>query len=174
MRRTLAVTACATLLLGCCSRPDPAPQPAPAKADATGPTTPTAPTPAAPTKPAESPPAQTAAAPSTASPTAPTATTASLTERQKIDALIEALAASSDTFNRNGTDYPAKDAAAHMKSKLSAAGDRVQTVRQFIDGIGSTSSMSGKPYTVKKADGTTVNAKDWWEAQLALIEKNGK
>ncbi|MFT3686137.1 MAG: DUF5329 family protein [Phycisphaerales bacterium] len=156
MRTTLAVTACATLLLGCCNKPDPAPQPAPAKADekqAAGVTAPVA------AKPAE---------------TTAAATVIALTEREKIDKLIDALAASSDTFNRNGTDYPAKDAAAHMRSKLSAAGDRVKTVRQFIDGIGSTSSMSGKPYTVKKADGTTINAKEWWEGQLAVIEKNAK
>ena len=154
--KRLCFAVCGLLvLMGC--KPSPASSPvSPTPAAASG-------APAAQTPPA---PVAEPAAPPAALP----AVRAALTEREKIDALLTRLEASSDTFTRNGSDYSGKDAAAHLRSKWKSAGDRVKTARQFIDGLASTSSMSGKPYTVRKADGSTVNAKAWFDAELAEIE----
>lgn len=153
--RAIPTALCSTaILLGACSKSTPPPaSPAPS---ATQPST------ALPQQP-------NAAAPAPAQP-APAA--APLTEKAKIEKLLESLAASSDTFTRNGSDYTGKQAADHLASKWKSAGDRVKTARNFIDGLASKSSFSGKPYTVKRTDGTTVNAADWFNQQLKLIEES--
>jgi len=107
-------------------------------------------------------------------PAAPAATApapAVVTERQKIDALLVRLEASPDRFERNGTGYGGKEAAAHLRSKLESAGARVKTAREFIDGLASTSSISGRPYMVRRSDGSSLTAREWFDAQLAAVEQ---
>jgi hypothetical protein len=41
---------------------------------------------------------------------------------------------------------------------------------QFIDGIASKSSLSGKPYQVRQADGTTTPSRDLFLKKLRTIE----
>jgi hypothetical protein len=155
MQQTLTVALCvAAALTGC--KPTPAPAPVSSSAQA---------------KPAVNPAAE--PAPVSAKTVEAAAAPNKMADREKIEALLTKLEGSSDRFNRNGTEYSGKEAAAHLRSKLSSAGGRVKTVREFIDGLASTSSMSGKPYTVKRADGTTVNAKEWFDAALAQLEKPG-
>src|SRR4051812_27036032 len=71
-----------------------------------------------------------------------------------IDYLLASVESSGCHFIRNGTDYDGKTAADHLRRKLASAGDKVQTVDEFIDGIATKSSMTGQPYQVKKTDGT--------------------
>jgi hypothetical protein len=150
--RAITTALCSiTILIGACSKSTP-PSAAPAS-----PTT----------QPSTTPPQQ-PAAPAAGAP----APTAPLTEKAKIEKLLEALASSSDTVTRNGSDYTGKQAADHLRSKWSSAGERVKTARDFIDGLASKSSFSGKPYTVKGADGKTVNAAEWFNQQLKLIEES--
>ena len=50
--------------------------------------------------------------------------------------------------------------------KLDKAGDKVKSAKDFIDGIASKSSISGKPYQIRKSDGTLVNTNAYFSALL--------
>ena len=92
-------------------------------------------------------------------------------EQDKIDALLKRVeTAEGLKFIRNGATHDAKAAAAHMKRKLNTAGEKVQTVEEFIDQCGTKSGNSGEPYQIKTADGKPVPAADWLRAELKKIQ----
>ena len=92
-------------------------------------------------------------------------------EREKIDAFLNRLSAKTDlTFVRNGTNYKVDKAVAHLKTKLKRAGNRISTCQEFIDHLASKSSISGKPYLIIKADGATVEAREYFSELLKQIE----
>jgi hypothetical protein len=94
-----------------------------------------------------------------------------LTERQKIDALIASVEhLPGAVFIRNGTEYDGTKAAAHLRTKLDYAGKRIKTVDQFIDRLATASSMTGKPYKIRFADGRTVESAVYFREQLRRIE----
>jgi hypothetical protein len=95
----------------------------------------------------------------------------SATEQARIDRLLDAVAGNTSCrFIRNGSDYSAADATVFLRRKLEAYGDRVKTVQDFIDQIGSKSSTSGQIYKVRLADGREVPSADFLRAELARIE----
>jgi hypothetical protein len=69
-------------------------------------------------------------------------------------------------FIRNGKAYDALSASNHLRLKLKNAGDRVRTAEDFIKFCGSKSSMTGAPYLIKLADGTTVKAEEFFRKKL--------
>ena len=73
-------------------------------------------------------------------------------------------------FIRNGEVHDATGAATHLRAKLERAGDRVQGVDAFIDGVASRSWLSGQPYRVRLADGRELAARDWLRAELIRLE----
>ena len=91
-------------------------------------------------------------------------------EPERIEALIAAIAASGIVFIRNGTEHSAGEAADHLRTKWSRAGDRVATAESFIDALGSTSSQSGEPYRVRLPDGTERDAGPWLHEQLQAVD----
>jgi hypothetical protein len=93
-------------------------------------------------------------------------------EPEKIEALIQSVAQLSNAkFVRNGSVYDAKAAADHLRAKLAKAGSRVKTADDFIRYVGSTSSMSGKPYEIRYEDGRVVSSEAFLRARLAELEK---
>lgn len=95
----------------------------------------------------------------------------SLTEQQKIDALIHSIETLPDArFIRNGTAYDGSAAAEHLRQKRRYAGDRIKTAGDFIACCASRSSMSGKPYQIRFANGETVDAEVFLRAELKRIE----
>jgi hypothetical protein len=74
-------------------------------------------------------------------------------------------------FIRNGTEYDTKAAASHLRMKLGKAGDKVKTAEDFINGLASKSSASGKPYKIRKADGTVVDTKPYFYTKLKEYDK---
>jgi hypothetical protein len=64
-------------------------------------------------------------------------------------------------FIRNGSDHSAVEAAAHLRRKLGAAHGRITTAEQFIDNIGTRSSMTGIAYRVRFADGREIDSAAW-------------
>ncbi len=92
------------------------------------------------------------------------------TEREKIRLLLNALEKSNFTFIRNGTEYPSRKAREHLERKLSAAGNRIVTARQFIKYIASGSSTTGTPYLVKLPNGRTIETSVWLHERLREIE----
>jgi len=93
--------------------------------------------------------------------------TAEGSEREAIEALLRAVDESGLVWIRNGSEHDAHAAAEHLRTKWQAAGARVQTAEDFIEGIASRSSMSGRPYLVRLPDGSTEPAADWLRARLA-------
>jgi hypothetical protein len=87
-------------------------------------------------------------------------------EADRIESLLKAIEESKLVFLRNGSEHIGAEAAAHLRRKLRAAGDRVRTVRDFIDGIATKSSMSGEPYQVRLPDGTVSDLAPWLLARL--------
>lgn len=108
-----------------------------------------------------------------ASPDAPKPPTAALTEKEKIERLLAAVESSDVVFIRNGSEHGPKAAAAHLRSKLSSAGERVKTARDFIEHLASRSSFSGKPYLIRTKDGAQTPAREWLLKALERIEAEG-
>ena len=96
-----------------------------------------------------------------------------LTEKQKIEYLIAQIAKQDAVFIRNGSEYAPSKAAEHLRMKYNRAGD-IQTALQFIEKLGTSSSMSGKPYLMRYKNGKTVNVGEWLKAELLKLEKSGK
>ena len=89
-------------------------------------------------------------------------------ENQKIDYLISAIERLNDAkFVRNGTGYDAKAAADHLRRKLKYAGSRVKSADDFIRYCASTSSVSGKPYEIRFADGRVETSEAFLRQKLA-------
>ena len=96
---------------------------------------------------------------------------AAMTEVEKIQALLETLERSNLVFIRNGAEYSSRKARAHLEMKLSRAGSRVKTARQFIDLLATRSYTSNKLYYVKFPDGRVRGAGEWLSEKLAEIER---
>ena len=103
--------------------------------------------------------------------TAPRAQPPSLSDEQKIDALIQSVAdLRGAVFIRNGSEYDAKAAADHLRMKREKAGERVKTADEFIRLCGSKSLTSGKPYQIRYADGRIETSEVFLRARLAELE----
>ena len=73
-------------------------------------------------------------------------------------------------FIRNGTEYECAEAGKFLRGKLESMGHEVTTAREFIERIASQSSISGKPYEVKFADGKTMLASQFLSDELKRLE----
>lgn len=93
--------------------------------------------------------------------------TSAVDERARIETLIDAVAKSGVVFIRNGTEHTSSEAADHLRTKWSRAGDRVKTADDFIEALGSRSSQSGEPYRVRMPDGSERDAGPWLRELLA-------
>lgn len=94
-----------------------------------------------------------------------------VTETQKIQALIAAVEHETGaTFIRNGREHGAADAASHLRLKWKNVGKRVRTAEDFIRYCATGSSLSGKPYRIRLADGTELKSADYFHAKLRRIE----
>lgn len=69
--------------------------------------------------------------------------------RDEIDHLLDFVAASSCTFVRNGTEYPAEKAREHLAGKFRHVSSRLATAEDFIEQLATRSSTSGESYHVK-------------------------
>jgi hypothetical protein len=102
------------------------------------------------------------------------AAVAARAEPGRIDALLAAIEASGCRFERNGIQHSAPEGAAHLRTKLDRAGDRVQTAAQFIERIGTARSQSGRPYRVICAGQAPQESRLWLQRRLAELVSAGK
>jgi hypothetical protein len=94
-----------------------------------------------------------------------------LSEAAKIQALIHSVETlPGAVFIRNGSEYDGAKAADHLRTKLKYAGNKVQTAEQFIDELATASSMTGKAYKIRYADGRTVDSAVFFHEQLRKLE----
>src|SRR4249919_330171 len=109
--------------------------------------------------------------PPVAAPRPGTSVPARMTEAAKIQALIASIQQlKGAVFIRNGVEYDGAKAADHLRTKLNYAGKKVQTAEQFIDMLATGSSMSGKPYRIRFADGHSVESAVYFHEQLKRLE----
>ena len=95
-----------------------------------------------------------------------------LIEKVKIKFLIESMRLSPFTFIRNGNAYTGERAAQHMLMKYGLAANRIQTARNFINYLASSSSETGKPYLVKFPDGKMYPTRDLLYNELERLERS--
>ncbi len=94
------------------------------------------------------------------------------TEQQRIDRLIDAVGQHKDIrFVRNGREYTGAQAADFLRGKLKWRMEKVHTVQDFIDEIGTRSTTSGETYLVRHADGRTVPSAEFLRQELRRIEQ---
>lgn len=74
-------------------------------------------------------------------------------------------------FIRNGHEYDAGAASNHLRLKLKTAGDKVKTAEDFINLCASKSSMTGEPYFIRFADGTTVKSEIFFRDKLKALHQ---
>ena len=92
-------------------------------------------------------------------------------ELSRIERLIRFVETQKDmTFVRNGTEYSCAEAAKFLRGKMEAMGAEVTTAREFIERIATKSSMSGKPYHVKFADGRMMPSAQFLGDELKRME----
>lgn len=71
-------------------------------------------------------------------------------EEARINAMLNALAQKKDlTFVRNGDAHNCEEAVSHLRLKLGNTRNRIDTAEQFIDKVASSSSITGKPISLK-------------------------
>ena len=96
----------------------------------------------------------------------------SAAEDARIEYLLATVASLHDAqFIRNGTSYDSVAAVKHLRLKLRAAGGRVKTGEDFIRYCASESSMSGKPYEIRLADGRILPSADFLRQKLLEFDK---
>jgi Family of unknown function (DUF5329) len=90
-----------------------------------------------------------------------------LTEPQRIDALIRAVEELPNAkFVRNDTEHDARKAGEHLRLKLRESRGRCRTAEDFIRVCASGSSVSGKPYQIRFADGSVQTSEAFLRSRL--------
>ena len=100
------------------------------------------------------------------------AQTPPLREQSRIEYLIASVELMRDAqFIRNGSTYDAHAAADHMRRKLRFAGSRVRSAEEFIRYCASVSSVTGRPYEIRFADGRVEPAAAFLTRKLAEFDR---
>lgn len=82
-----------------------------------------------------------------------------LTPRAEIDSLLAYVRGLDGvTFLRNGASHDARQAEAHLRLKWKRQEKAVKTAEDFIARCASRSSVTGRPYRIRYADGTVRDA----------------
>lgn len=88
----------------------------------------------------------------------------------EIKHLIDYIENSKCTFIRNGKEYNAEEALAHIQNKYEFAKSLIKSAEDFIKYTVTKSSMSGQPYTVW-CDGQKILSAEWLTAELRRFRK---
>ena len=75
-------------------------------------------------------------------------------------------------FIRNGDEHTGKEAAEHMRRKYNHFKKEIKTPEDFVEKCAAKSELSGKPYAIKKSDGTTEKCQDWMKSMLEEHRKS--
>jgi hypothetical protein len=93
--------------------------------------------------------------------------TRTVTEREKIEFLIEVIQNSSDCkFIRNGKFYVPKDAAEHIAMKWKKHQDKIKTAMDFIDIVGTKSNLTQQLYLIQFQNGKTQELSVFLKSKL--------
>ena len=87
------------------------------------------------------------------------------TSQNEIAYLLDFVATSGCTFERNGSSYESKEARMHIQRKYDHLKEKIATTEEFIQYAASESSMSGKQYHATCA-GKKITSKEWLTTEL--------
>ncbi len=106
-----------------------------------------------------------------AAPTKSAAAPHTLTEKEKIEKLIQIVADMKGAqFIRKGTPYDAQAAAQFMQGKWTWKSSEIHTAEDFIRICSAGGSGEGSPYYIHLADGTQLTSADFLTQQLTKLE----
>jgi len=92
---------------------------------------------------------------------------------REIQHLLAYIAGAECRFIRNGKEYSPEEARKHIQKKYEYARNRIKTAEDFIQGVASKSSISGKPYKIRCKDQTMLCA-DWLGAELQRFRQKAQ
>lgn len=99
-------------------------------------------------------------------------TTHAANATEEIEALLTYVAGLDGAkFVRNGGAHSPADAVAHMRLKWSRQKGRIKTAEDFIEHCASKSTVSGKPYTIRFADGRDEESGKVLRTELARMRR---
>ncbi len=94
-------------------------------------------------------------------------------ESARIDKLIAAVGKRTDiSFVRNGKEYNCEQAAEFLRGKLKWSLEKVFTVQDFIELVGTRSTTSGEIYQIKLAGGRTMPSAEFLRQELLRVDKH--
>lgn len=97
------------------------------------------------------------------------ARTGSMSEDQKVQQLLDYIRTlEGATFIRNDSEFSPEKAAGHLSSKWQKHASKIKTAEGFVLKLASESS-SGKPYSIRFADGTTHTTREVLLRQLQML-----
>ena len=92
----------------------------------------------------------------------------------EVDGMLKAVERSGCEFGRNGTWHESKAAGAHMRDKYDylVARDLIANSEDFVNRVGTKSSVSGQAYQVRCAGAAPVASGQWLRTRLAELRAN--
>ena len=90
---------------------------------------------------------------------------------EEVRLLIDSVAQSGCTFERNGKSYEAGDAADHLTLKFKRGKKYAKNSENFIDRLASKSSLSGKPYHIACPGQEKMTSGDWLHQKLTSLRQ---
>jgi hypothetical protein len=99
---------------------------------------------------------------------APATVAASTSASQDIQYLLDAIERSGCEFYRNGSWYAAAEARSHLAGKYREVNKTrpVRSAQDFIEWVGTSSSMSGEPYRVRCPGSDAITSAEWFRRAL--------
>jgi hypothetical protein len=95
------------------------------------------------------------------------------TAQTEVEYLLSAVANSGCEFNRNGEWYDSQKASAHLRAKYNAlvALGHFATAMDFIEGVATKSSLTGRAYLIRCAGAGPVPTDQWLREALARYRR---
>ena len=99
---------------------------------------------------------------------APAGAEPSASAPEDIQYLLDAIGRSGCEFYRNGSWYAAADARSHLASKYRQVDEKrpIRSAQDFIDWVGTRSSMSGEAYRVRCPGTDVMTSAEWFRHEL--------
>jgi hypothetical protein len=95
-------------------------------------------------------------------------------KQSEINHLLQYVEKTNCKYERNGTMYSGKEAAAHMSKKYAYFKDKISSAEDLIDYAATKSELSGKPYTIHCSGKPVMKSRDWLLKELRSFRKNKK
>jgi len=93
--------------------------------------------------------------------------------QETIDYLVDYVRTSDVTFIRNNKEHSPEDAAKHIMKKYKHYRKKIKTPEDFIRLSATKSTMSGKAYHIRTADGVTMTSAEWLTQALEEYRQAG-